>query len=404
MLRSKAGIAVSRLRSSHQCGSTTYTSVLPGSMNATPIRLIDLFRYYQKLNHQNAAIEELEQEIRKAAPSLLRKDQDWYNTWKAAVPAKSENTWEGIKAMAKTAGAKFPEVVAAQWALESGWGKHTSGKNNFFGLKGPGTSTSTSEFINGEWVTITDEFINFSSPVACIDYLVQRWYRDYKNYKDVNHATSRDDCARALVREGYATDPGYAEKLIRLMNENEPAQQSSSKIRLSIPYEYQLDNTSGTGYRECFSSSCAMLARYYGKVGSDDEYNRIRSHYGDTTSTTAQVNTLRSLGLDARFISNGTPVMLENELKNSRPVAVGWLHHGPVQAPQGGGHWTCLVGLTPNTFIFHDPNGEADMINGGYVNNTSNAGEYVEYSRKNWLRRWEIDGPGTGWAIIATAV
>ena len=38
------------------------------------------------------------------------------------------NTWEGIEGAAKEAGAKFPEVVAAQWALESGYGKHTSGK------------------------------------------------------------------------------------------------------------------------------------------------------------------------------------------------------------------------------------------------------------------------------------
>ena len=44
------------------------------------------------------------------------------------------NTWEGVKAAAKKAGAKFPEVVAAQWALESAYGTATSGKNNFFGV------------------------------------------------------------------------------------------------------------------------------------------------------------------------------------------------------------------------------------------------------------------------------
>ena len=40
---------------------------------------------------------------------------------------------------------------------------------------------------------------------------------------------------------------------------------------LPVAWENQNDNASGTGYRECFSSSCAMLARYWGKVGSDDE-------------------------------------------------------------------------------------------------------------------------------------
>ena len=46
---------------------------------------------------------------------------------------------------------------------------------------------------------------------------------------------------------------------------------------LQVPYQSQLDNESGTGYRECFSSSCAMVAMYYGKVPDDDEYNLVRS-------------------------------------------------------------------------------------------------------------------------------
>ena len=58
------------------------------------------------------------------------------------------NTWEGIQATAKYYGAKYPEVVTAQWALESGWGKHTSGNHNYFGLKGEGDIVVTKEFIN----------------------------------------------------------------------------------------------------------------------------------------------------------------------------------------------------------------------------------------------------------------
>ena len=36
--------------------------------------------------------------------------------------------WEDVKGYAKKAGARFPECVAAQWALESNYGKHLSGK------------------------------------------------------------------------------------------------------------------------------------------------------------------------------------------------------------------------------------------------------------------------------------
>jgi flagellum-specific peptidoglycan hydrolase FlgJ len=49
-------------------------------------------------------------------------------------------------------------------------------------------------------------------------YLVDRWYKDYGRFKGVNRATSRNECARLLVKEGYATDPDYATKLIQIMD------------------------------------------------------------------------------------------------------------------------------------------------------------------------------------------
>ena len=374
-------------------------SVMNGPMSAKPIRLIDLFRYYKRLGHQDAAIEELEAAINASAPGLLARDQDWYSTWSAAVepPASYDNDWNGITAAAAVAGAKFPEVVAAQWALESGWGKHTSGQHNYFGLKGGGTSTTTREFLDGQWVTITDSFIDFPSMAACVEYLVSRWYKDYRQHKGVNRADDRNECARLLVAEGYATDPKYAEKLIAIMDSQ--LGKLGERI-LDVPYEYQLDNASGTGYRECFSSTCAMIAKYHGQVDSDDEYNIIRARFGDTTDAQAHVKALRSMGFDARFRTDCSAATLEAEIDAGRPVAVGWLHQGRVTAPTGGGHWTCVIGYTEDTIVHNDPNGEADMINGGYIGNSATLGAHVEYSRKNWLRRWEADGASTGWAIL----
>lgn len=153
------------------------------------------------------------------------KGTGWFMTFRpTSTPqptALVENTWKGVKAAAAKAGAKFPQVVAAQWALESGWGKHTSGKNNYFGLKGSGSERETKEFINGQWVTIKAGFIDFPDLQTCVSYLVDRWYRDYKQYKGVNRATSPEECARLLVTEGYATDPQYSEKLIKLLREND---------------------------------------------------------------------------------------------------------------------------------------------------------------------------------------
>lgn len=132
------------------------------------------------------------------------------------------NTWEGVEEAARQVGAKWPELVAAQWALESNWGKSTSGKSNFFGLKGPGTAAKTQEVVEGKTVTITASFIDFPDLVTCVSYLVSRWYKDWKDYKGVNNAADREMAARSLVEQGYATDPQYAEKLIALMKEKAP--------------------------------------------------------------------------------------------------------------------------------------------------------------------------------------
>ena len=115
---------------------------------------------------------------------------------------------------------QIPQVVAAQWALESGYGKHISGTHNYFGLKGSGTDHETKEFIDGKWITITAGFLNFPDLQSCVSYLVQRWYKDYKAYKGVNRASTPDECAQLLVKEGYATDPLYATKLQRLLKEH----------------------------------------------------------------------------------------------------------------------------------------------------------------------------------------
>ena len=166
---------------------------------------------------------------------------------------------------------------------------------------------------------------------------------------------------------------------------------------LKVPYFYQNDNASGQGYRECFSSSCAMLAAYFGKVTSDDQYNKFRSKYGDSTDASAQIRALTSLGLHPVFSQKGSVQDLEQEIDAGRPVAVGWLHKGTTTAPTGGGHWSVVIGYTPTHFILHDPNGDADLARGGYVSHSG--GDNIHYSRKNWLPRWEVEGKGTGWYL-----
>jgi hypothetical protein len=187
----------------------------------------NFFIHYQALPHQKLAVAQLW----KVMPvSLLEDDADWVEQYRDPAtdetPADTvvrgndiDNSYGGIYAAARLAGAKFPECVAAQWALESGWGQHTSGVNNFFGIKGEGSDCVTWEHFDGKDVTITDSFKNYDSIQDCVDDLVTMWYKDYKGYKGVNRASNKEECAKLLTVEGYATDPNYASKLIRIMND-----------------------------------------------------------------------------------------------------------------------------------------------------------------------------------------
>lgn len=181
-----------------------------------------------------------------------------------------------------------------------------------------------------------------------------------------------------------------------------PKQQSGALLK--VPYFSQRDSTvAGQASRMCFSSSCAMLLAYLkpgaiSGAAADDQYLKRVLTFGDTTDAGAQLKALASYGIKARFVQNASFDTLEQQLRLGRPVACGFLHHGPVTKPSGGGHWLAVIGFTDKAFIVNDPWGEMDLINGTYLN-TKGAG--IAYSRKNWGPRWMVEGSGTGWAILA---
>ena len=129
-----------------------------------------------------------------------------------------------VYSMAQQSGAKYPELVAAQWALESGHGASKSGKNNVLGVKAAanesGSTMPTQEYINGRMQTVPGTFKNYSSEQENVNEVVNRWHKNYGSYQGVSRAGTADDAAMLLNpgAEGYATDPDYGKKLINIMN------------------------------------------------------------------------------------------------------------------------------------------------------------------------------------------
>ena len=181
--------------------------------------------------------------------------------------------------------------------------------------------------------------------------------------------------------------------------EQPPESEAALSNPLSVPYDCQLDNPGTSGWRECFSSSCAMVAMYWGVIQHQNEYHQRRPKYGDSTDASAQIRTLESFGLKARFVQVGSADKLKAQIDRGRPAPVGYLHHGTPQNPSGGGHYCCAIGYNDTGFIMNDPYGECNLVNGTWAHEGGTWGKGVVYSYKNWVPRWSVSNDHDGWGL-----
>ena len=173
-------------------------------------------------------------------------------------------------------------------------------------------------------------------------------------------------------------------------------------------YFRQLDLPNGP--RMCFTSAAAMVAAFYKKVSSQEEYNRVRARFGDSTSVMAQVKALTSLGLQVRYVQDADASDIEAEIDDGRPVLVGWLHGGdllrgepPMCSSDTCGHWSVIHGYSgrysnDSDWLMSDPMGLPDMAHGGH--NPALSGYRVKVRQAEFHQRWQVDGPHSGWAIF----
>lgn len=115
----------------------------------------------------------------------------------------------------------LPSVTVAQAIVESAWGQSAPG-NNYFGIKadsswsGPSNNLSTQEEGAGGLYTITDGFRAYNTlEDSVIDH--DKFLIPYK----MGPYTTPEEQAQHLKDEGYATDSGYASKLMQIIDEND---------------------------------------------------------------------------------------------------------------------------------------------------------------------------------------
>ena len=113
----------------------------------------------------------------------------------------------------------LPSVCIAQGALESGWNLNAK---TLFGIKGKGFTATTSEYYNGNKVTIEASFRAYpnvaSSVVGYYDFLANTpRYAKALNNSDYRDAV--DKLIHTLDGAPYATDPDYISKVISIIEQ-----------------------------------------------------------------------------------------------------------------------------------------------------------------------------------------
>ncbi len=142
---------------------------------------------------------------------------------------------EQLMPHARKAAAKLglsPEALLAQAALETGWGRsviHGSGGNshNLFGIKADGrwdgnrATVTTLEFEDGVAVRRKDPFRSYGSYADSFNDYVD-FLRSGERYSEALANTSDPKAYfTSLQKAGYATDPRYADKIMRVLESRE---------------------------------------------------------------------------------------------------------------------------------------------------------------------------------------
>lgn len=119
-------------------------------------------------------------------------------------------------------------LLLAQAALESNWGQSQLAQesNNYFGIKSKnGREYPTKEFRASEWEEVKSSFKEYETIYdSVLDYaelLENGTSWDTEHYQGVIQAETYQEAAKALTDAGYATDPAYAEKIIKMIEQYE---------------------------------------------------------------------------------------------------------------------------------------------------------------------------------------
>ncbi len=195
----------------------------------------------------------------------------------------------------------LPSITVAQAILESGWGRSSlsTQAHNLFGIKGSYNGHSvtmrTREVYGGRSVYINDAFRAYANNSESVE--------DHGNFLYVNRRyhnllgdTNYASVARKLRADGYATDPNYANALIRLvqtygLNQLDSVAFSGGTI---IPNKGG-NNDSSYNQSSSYGNNSNVSGTGYYTVQSGDTLSGIANRFSTSVNTLAHLNDIQNV-------------------------------------------------------------------------------------------------------------
>ena len=135
--------------------------------------------------------------------------------------------FQDVIALGQASGFQFPQVMAGMWALESGWGKYHSGKNNVFNIK---------DFSGGGTLKNGSRWRDYGSVLESAQDFTELM-KDKRYAPGLAKARTPRQALEAIAAAGYAGgESTYVDKVLRVMrgqgvNVDQPFATTSSPTR-----------------------------------------------------------------------------------------------------------------------------------------------------------------------------
>lgn len=188
----------------------------------------------------------------------------------------------------------LPSITVAQAIVESGWGRSglSTQAHNLFGIKGAYNGNSitmrTREVYNGRSVYVNAQFRAYANNSESVtDH--GRFLNVNSRYRNLLGDTDYASVARKLRQDGYATDPSYAQTLIRFVQTYNLNQLDAVALSGKVITNKQTDSAQSPETNVTVSNT-----GYY-TVKSGDTLSRIANNFNTTVKQLASLNDIQNI-------------------------------------------------------------------------------------------------------------